>query len=133
MLQVDSVSPVLTVKQMDERLPLVERIASDLVDTWGVVLRMRAALERGAVSIVNAEAKSTEELTEELERMVQRVQGYLKELQQLGGTFQEYRRGVVNFPMVRSGRMVLACWIPGESTIRGWHESHETVVQRKSL
>ncbi len=134
MVNVDSVCASLTVEQIETRLPLVSKIAVDLVDTWAQVLETRSALENSLrPNAASGEADNVGELTEQLDRMVQRVQGYLLEVTQLGGTFQEYRRGIVNFPMTRDGRSVLACWVPGEETIRGWHESHETVAQRKSL
>ncbi|MCA8962708.1 MAG: DUF2203 family protein [Planctomycetes bacterium] len=131
MFQVSAAAPVLTVSQIQDRLPLVRRIAGDLVSAWARILRTRSELEACQISSGAEQRDMEQELVEQLDRLVSRVQGLIGEVEQLGGSFQEYRRGVVNFVTERDGRHVLACWVPGESELRGWHEPNETAEQCK--
>ncbi|MEM7263179.1 MAG: DUF2203 family protein [Planctomycetota bacterium] len=134
MIQTSSTTPAsLTLEEIEGRLPLVRRIASDLVQTWRHVLQTRLELEAMQRDAADQDADAIHDLAAELDRSVRRVQGYLAEVEQLGGCFQEYRRGVVTFPMQFDGRTVLACWMSGEDRVLGWHEKNETINQRRAF
>lgn len=123
---------VFSWQDLDQRLPLVNRIMRDLVRTWEGVLTARAQLElvetQPAGRVRDDEAS---DLTDALNRSIDRINGYIAEVEALGGMVQEFRRGVVNFPVQHDGRVVMACWRPDETQVTAWHELHETFSERK--
>ncbi len=44
------------------------------------------------------------------------------ELEELGVQMKDYARGLIDFPALRDGRVVLLCWRMDEPTIAYWHE-----------
>ena len=102
---------VFSWQDLDQRLPLVRGIMNDLVRTWEQVLGARARLEAVDMRPQGRERDdATADLTEELNRNIDRINGYIAEIEALGGMVEEFRRGVVNFPVLHDERVVMACW-----------------------
>lgn len=56
------------------------------------------------------------------------------ELFELGIQPKDYARGLIDFPCLRNGRVVLLCWQLGEpEQIEWWHEEKEGFANRKPL
>lgn len=56
------------------------------------------------------------------------------EINDLGIQLKDYTRGLIDFPTMRGGRLVLLCWQLGEEEIiRFWHEIEGGFAGRKPL
>lgn len=56
------------------------------------------------------------------------------ELHDLGVQLKDYSRGLIDFPSVRDGQIILLCWQLGESEcIEWWHEMETGFAGRKPL
>lgn len=56
------------------------------------------------------------------------------ELNDLGIQLKDYARGLIDFPSIREGRIVLLCWQLGENErIEWWHEQDGGFAGRKPL
>lgn len=56
------------------------------------------------------------------------------ELQELGVQLKDYTRGLIDFPAMRDGRVVLLCWQLGEGEkIEWWHEVEDGFAGRQPL
>jgi hypothetical protein len=56
------------------------------------------------------------------------------ELFELGIQPKDYARGLIDFPSLKDGRVVLLCWQLGEpERIEWWHEEKEGFANRKPL
>lgn len=56
------------------------------------------------------------------------------ELHELGIQLKDYSRGLIDFPSLREGRIVLLCWQLGEEErIEWWHEVEGGFAGRKAL
>lgn len=56
------------------------------------------------------------------------------EINDLGVQIKDYSRGLIDFPTMRGGRLVLLCWQIGEDTkIEWWHEVEGGFGGRKPL
>ena len=56
------------------------------------------------------------------------------ELHELGIQLKDYSRGLIDFPCLRDGRIVLLCWQLGEDeTIEWWHELEAGFAGRQPL
>ena len=58
----------------------------------------------------------------------------LSELETLGIQLKDYARGLIDFPSLRDGRVVLLCWQLGEGdAVEWWHETEAGFAGRQPL
>ena len=56
------------------------------------------------------------------------------ELHELGVQLKDYSRGLIDFPSMKNGRVVLLCWQLGEGDeIEWWHEVEDGFAGRQPL
>jgi hypothetical protein len=56
------------------------------------------------------------------------------EIEALGVQLKDYERGLIDFPSLRDGRIVLLCWFLGEGDeIRWWHDVETGFAGRQPL
>ncbi len=56
------------------------------------------------------------------------------ELHNLGAELKDYSRGLIDFPTMKGGRVVLLCWQLGEGDqIEWWHETEAGFAGRQHL
>ncbi len=56
------------------------------------------------------------------------------EIHELGVQLKDYTRGLIDFPCLRDGRIVLLCWQMGDSAeIKWWHEVEDGFTGRQRL
>ena len=65
--------------------------------------------------------------------LIDRINGYIREIEDLGCFVQEFKRGVINFPTLYVGRKVFLCWRPGDEEVRYWHELDESFTERTPI
>jgi hypothetical protein len=113
--------------------PLVARMVaarSQLVDAQRrqAELVARVASNGGGLTPpdVSAVAAEVQEVSTELVAVVEELQG-------LGVQVKDLDRGLVDFPCVHRGRVVLLCWELGEDEVAYWHGADEGYAGRKPL
>ena len=115
--------------EVDARLPLLVRIAEDLVETWTDrrLLRDRrrragrgpAALEKDSgISVRDAGASLDLGAREEERRLTEQLTQLTKEVEQLGGMTLDPSTGTLEFPSLLDGTLVLLSWRIGEDRVR---------------
>lgn len=117
---------LFTREQANKTLPLVRRIVQDIQDSY------RQMAERAVVyqQVISSEPSAEHDLyrdevvaiRDELEGMQETLQGYVKELGELGVELKGPDAGLVDFPSMRDGRIVYLCWKLGEPEVQYWHE-----------
>jgi hypothetical protein len=107
-----------TVNEANRALPLVRRIVRDIVTAHRQAAATQAKLE-SAGNVRQAMA-----IQGDLEAAVDRLQGYVDELAELGCELKDYDLGLIDFPARHSGRAVWLCWRLGEEKVDQWHELH---------
>lgn len=56
------------------------------------------------------------------------------EIHELGVQLKDYTRGLIDFPCLREGRIVLLCWQFGDGNkIKWWHETNAGFAGRQPL
>jgi hypothetical protein len=123
-----------TVEQANRTLPLVRKIVEDVVQQHK---RWRETnLELDLVSSA-ARPTDTRARAEELEHLAQtlarELDGYQRELEELGIQLKDRRLGLVDFPSEIGGRTVLLCWRLGEPEVQFWHEIDAGYAGRRPL
>jgi len=74
-------------------------------------------------------AKNDEEMTEAMNRL----EGEIRKLEELGCVLRDVSLGLVDFPAVRLGERVWLCWKMGEDHVGFWHTRHEGYTGRKPV
>jgi hypothetical protein len=125
---------LFTVEQANRTLPLVRRIVEDVVQQHR---RWRESILELDLVASNFRADDPAERASALERTVQalarEIDGYKRELEELGIQLKDPRLGLVDFPSEMGGRHVLLCWRLGEPEVQFWHEVDSGYAGRQPL
>lgn len=123
-----------TVEQANKTLPLVRKIVDDVVRQHR---RWRETILELDLVASTARADDPRERAEELEHTAQalakEIDGYQRELEELGIQLKDKRLGLVDFPSEIGGRPVLLCWRLGEPEVQFWHEVDAGYAGRQPL
>lgn len=117
-----------TVEQANAALPLVRAIAADMSSLAREISERRQRIDHLAgdrnVS-ENSRDPYVDELVqvrEELQKDVERLNGYLGELRELGVEPKGLEDGLVDFPSLMDGKQVCLCWKLDEPEVMYWHD-----------
>ena len=128
-----------SVAEANQTLPLVRAIVSDIVELYPEVRDREERLTR----ITRGRSKDSrpddlyseevEQVRQDLERDVERLQGFIDELLELGVEFKDPVLGLVDFPAQRNGKEVCLCWKLGEPSVDFWHTVEAGFQGREKL
>ena len=117
---------LFTIDQANAMLPLVKAITVDLVELAREVIerRERLALLTGGRDIEGTDPYSQElaQVKQEISRDIEKLNGFVAELRELGVEPKNAAEGIVDFPSELEGRSVYLCWKYGEPEVLHWHE-----------
>lgn len=133
-MAVEPTATLWTEERANAALPLVRRIVDDLVRTYAeweaLVERFEVASTRSSAHRQDPEAES---LQREVQRMAAEIDGFVRELQDLGVECKSMETGLVDFPAERDGRVVYLCWRHGEPRVAHWHDVEGGFAGRQPL
>lgn len=123
---------LFTVEEANALLPVVRQILQTL-KSW-----------RRRLSHYKADAKQASEQAEHggggiaagvvYARLLTKLAAQMTELESLGVQLKDFDRGLVDFPSVRDGRVVLLCWQLGEGDqLEWWHDLDSGFAGRTPL
>jgi hypothetical protein len=113
--------------------PLVERMVaarSVLLDAQRrqAELVARVASNGGGLTPPDVAAAAAE-----VQQSTAQLVAVLEELERLGVQVKDLDRGLVDFPCLHRGRVVLLCWELGEDEVAFWHGADEGYAGRRPL
>ncbi|MEP6921058.1 MAG: DUF2203 domain-containing protein [bacterium] len=123
---------IFTVAEANALLPVVQRILAKVQRAHKRIYSYRAAAKEAAAGAEKGGGGFVEgpryaaflvELTAQTNR-----------LEELGVQLKDFDRGLVDFPSLRDGRVVLLCWQIGEGDeVEWWHDVEEGFAGRTPL
>ena len=116
-----------TLAQANKTLPLVSRIAADIV-----AVHQAASTLQGRLETIKS-SKEQNKTEKELESKLDRLQTLVDELSEVGCELKDYQTGLVDFMGRHQGRDVCLCWKLGEAKIGFWHELQTGFAGRKPV
>jgi hypothetical protein len=122
-----------TAERANRALPLVRRIADDLVRTYELWRKLVAEFEVVSIGVTSAATAEAERLQREAQRAATDIEGFVQELTALGVECKSLESGLFDFPSERDGRIVYLCWLHGERTVGHWHEIDGGFAGRQPL
>ncbi len=131
---------LVTIDEANAMIPLLCSIVMDIRSSWNAIITKRAELEKlekGPVVAKEEEEKEkpgrSEELKAELNILIERINTYIREVEDLGCFVEEFKRGIINFPSLYHGRKVFLCWGLGDDVVTCWHELDESYNDRVKI
>lgn len=121
--------------EVDRMLPLVSRIADDIVTAYADV---NEALQAYQVAESAAKADPTREpdlavRNRAVEGGLDRFQRLIEEIEALGGSLRDYEHASIDFYGEVDGEIVYLCWKRGEPHVGHWHKLDEGFAKRRPL
>ena len=125
---------LFTVDEANRTLPLVRRIVEDAVRQHRIWREKILELDLVASSARAEEPRlRAEQLEKEAQELAREIDGYQKELEELGIQLKDRRLGLVDFPSELAGKRVLLCWRLGETEVQFWHDEDAGYSGRQPL
>ena len=125
---------LFTVDEANKTLPLVRRIVQDVVRQHRVWREKILELDLVAsASRADEPHERAAQLEREAQSLAQEIDGYQRELEELGIQLKDRRMGLVDFPSEIAGRRVLLCWRVDEIEVQFWHEEDAGYADRQPL
>ena len=117
---------LLTLDEAQSMMPLLKSITRDIMETWSEIVKLRQSVEKQ--KDLPADTKH------DLNRLIDRINRYIKEVEALGVFVQEFKRGILTIPTLYHGRRVFLSVMPmQEDTIQYFHELDETPADRQPI
>lgn len=125
---------IFNVDEANRTLPLVRRIVEDVVRQHRLWREKILELDLVSSSSRAEEPRLRAEVLEkEAQELAREIDGYQKELEELGIQLKDRRLGLVDFPSELSGKRVYLCWRLGEGEVQFWHEEDAGYSGRQPL
>src|SRR5688572_18905037 len=122
-----------TVDEANRMLPLVRRIAQDIMEQHARWREVVDACEIAAAGGQRTAPGEIETLQRRAQALAAEIDGYVRELHDLGVRATGFEAGLVDFPGEIDGRPVYLCWRVGEPSVQFWHEENAGFAGRQPL
>ncbi len=124
---------LFTIEEANELLPVVREIVGRIRRAHRRVARGRDEARRAAQGAADGGGGGMAGGADYVEAAL-RLAANVGELTELDVQLKDYERGLIDFPSLRDGRIVLLCWQLGESdTIEWWHDVEAGFAGRQPL
>jgi hypothetical protein len=121
-----------TIEQANRTLPLVRRIVQDVVEQYARWQELVKTLDVLAAS-PSPDAARIDRLQRDIQSAARGIDGFVRELTDLGVEMKGFDIGLVDFPGEMGGRPVYLCWRLGEPEVAHWHERDAGFAGRRPL
>jgi hypothetical protein len=116
-------------------LPLVRAIVRDVVNDFRV-LRGAGRQQRALQAHHDGDTRTLDRigrLSDQVDEVSSRIEGYLRELEELGIELRDLETGSVDFPTIMNGLPAFLCWRLGEEEVAWWHAASTGYADRQRL
>lgn len=124
---------LFSIEEANALLPTVRQVVASISRAHGCVARLRDAATGAAEDAANTGGGFMQE-GDAYARSLMRLAEGATELEALGVQLKDYARGLIDFPAMRDGRIVLLCWQLGEGDrLEWWHDMEAGFAGRQPL
>lgn len=112
---------IFTVEEANALLPRVRKIVARIQQAHKSLARYREDVKKAAEAAENGGGGIVDGV--QYASILSTLTEQLTELEGLGVQMKDFERGLIDFPSLRDGRMVLLCWQMGEGDeLEWWHD-----------
>jgi len=116
-----------TLAEANRALPYITRVVRDIRATYSQAVAVQQQLDQPLPG------DDIDALRGEYERIIETLNGFVDELNDVGVELKDYEIGLVDFLTEHEGRDVCLCWRHGEETIESWHELDAGYAGRRDV
>lgn len=116
-----------SLEQANAALCYVKPVVEDICQSYQQAVRVQHRLEFPFPD------DDLEQLRGRYEQTVAMLNRFVDELMQVGVELRDYEHGLVDFPAVCAGRVVMLCWRRGEQRINTWHDHESGCTDRRDI
>ena len=126
---------IFTPDEANRMLPLVSRIADDIVAAYSHVNKVLKAFEAEKTRAESDESRLPflRQRDEDVATALDQFQALIEEVEALGGTVKDYEAGKIDFYGDVDGEIVYLCWQRGEDSIAHWHSLEDGFGSRQPI
>jgi len=125
-----SLGRLFSVEEANRAMVLVRRIVDDIITEYALLSDLHETIEAAQHTGRHGYGEAARE---RMVRAVERIQGFVGELDHVGVDLKDWTLGVVHFPCLAGGREVVLCWEAGERGVCHWHEVDSDCAERKTV
>jgi hypothetical protein len=130
----DSRITLFTVAEANALLPVVSPTLINLRDAKARLDQAQDKLGQFTPAMrSNGYGMTTLKLEQEIAELIANLATWLHEITSLGIEVKDLDQGLIDFPSLRSGRVVYLCWRLGEGEIAYWHDLHTGFAGREPI
>jgi hypothetical protein len=123
---------LFTIEEANELLPLVRRILGGVRSTHAAISSLQQEAKLAAAGAERGGGGMAEGARYIM--LLNRLAARSQELDTLGVQIKDYARGLIDFPSMKEGRVVLLCWQWGEGDkVTWWHDIDAGFAGRQPL
>ena len=112
---------IFTIEEANALLPSVKNILGKIQRTHKNLSRFRKQAKKAAEAAEQGGGGIAEGVL--YAKLLTGLTSHIGELEELGVQIKDFERGLVDFPSLREGRVVLLCWQLGEGDeLEWWHD-----------
>ena len=112
---------IFTIEEANALLPSVKNILGKIQRTHKNLSRFRKQAKKAAEAAEQGGGGIAEGVL--YAKLLTGLTSHIAELEELGVQIKDFERGLVDFPSLREGRVVLLCWQLGEGDqLEWWHD-----------
>jgi hypothetical protein len=124
---------LFSLEEANALLPTVRRMVASISRAHAAVAARRESAQRAADGAAQSGGGFMPEGASYTRALTTLVEG-AGELEALGVQVKDFARGLIDFPAMRDGRIVLLCWQLGEGDrIEWWHDTEAGYAGRQPL
>jgi len=124
---------LFTVQEANDLLPLIRPKLEEIKARYSNSANFRDSVKLAATAAVEGGGGGLEGGTRYVKSLYN-IGKLTTELYELGIQLKDYSRGLIDFPSMRDGQIILLCWQLGEDEhIEWWHEIETGFAGRKPL
>jgi hypothetical protein len=128
------VEPLFELPTVIRMLPLVKRIASDLLETRAELRTLRhegKRLDRQRHDLSWPERRRRYLVHETISDVERRAKSIVNELETLGVAVIDGATAQLGFPTIVNNKLAFFSWLPGEDSVSRWHYDNDFANRRQ--
>jgi len=118
---------------LDEVRPIAEKLVAHRRAMAAAATKQAQLVQRIAGNGGDFDPQEPRTIEETFQREGEAVARCVEQLEALGVLVKDLDRGLVDFPCVHRGSVVLLCWELGEDEVAYWHGADEGYAGRRPL
>ncbi len=123
---------LFTVEEANSLLPSVRLIVRSIQQSHRRLINFQSAAKLAAIGAENGGGGFPD--GPRYARLLVRLSTHAGELENLGIQLKDYHQGLIDFPSMRDGRVVLLCWKADEGDqVEWWHDVEAGFAGRQPL